>query len=50
LPSVTLGKDFVECFFGFAEHSAKRPIPVVFDRIDGDAEHAVATDPIMLDG
>jgi hypothetical protein len=32
LPSVTLGKDFVECFPGFAEcfrHSAKSPILVV---------------------
>jgi hypothetical protein len=32
LPSATLGKDFAECFSGFAEcfrHSAKRPIPVV---------------------
>jgi hypothetical protein len=50
LSSVTLGKDFVECFSGFAEHSAKRPILVVFDRIDDDAKHAVATDPIVLDG
>jgi hypothetical protein len=32
LPSVTLGKAFAECFYGFAEcfrHSAKRLIPVV---------------------
>jgi hypothetical protein len=32
LSSATLGKDFVECFLGFAEcfrHSAKHPIPVV---------------------
>jgi hypothetical protein len=32
LPSVTLGKAFAECFYGFAEcfgHSAKRPFPVV---------------------
>jgi hypothetical protein len=32
LPSVTLGKDFAECFLNFAEcfsHSAKQPIPVV---------------------
>jgi hypothetical protein len=32
LPSATLGKDFAECFSGFAEcfsHSSKHPIPVV---------------------
>jgi hypothetical protein len=32
LPSATLGKDFAECFSGFAEcfgHSAKRGFPVV---------------------
>jgi hypothetical protein len=32
LPRVTLGKDFAECFLGFAEcfkHSAKRSTPVV---------------------
>jgi hypothetical protein len=32
LPSTTLGKDFAECFSGFADcfrHSAKHPIPVV---------------------
>jgi hypothetical protein len=33
LPSVTLGKAFAECFYGFAEcfrHSAKLLIPVVY--------------------
>ena len=33
LPSITLGKDFADCYLGFAEciwHSAKTQIPVVY--------------------